>query len=178
MDRTKVDATLDGLARDMVSAIERILTRLISVSPTEEIGADIPLTFHEVRAVKALPPAGSVSMSALANSIGISLPAATRLVDHLVAKGVAARFRPDDDRRRVLVALTEQAKVRRQALFEHHVRLLQDILCPLGAAERERMVQAFREIARLMQPTAPHSGGELPPTYQHEQGVNANHVVS
>ena len=178
MDRTKVDATLDGLARDMVSAIERFLTRLISVSPTEEIGADIPLTFHEVRAVKAIPPAGSVSMTTLASSIGISLPAATRLVDHLVAKGVAARYRPDDDRRRVLVAFTEQARVRRQALFEHHVRLLQGILCPLGAAERERMVQAFREIAGLMQPTAPHSGGELPSTFQQEQGVNANHVVS
>ncbi len=177
MDQNKIDATLDGLARDMVAAIEGILTRLTAASPIEAIGADIPLTFHEVRAVKAIPPTGSVSMSALASSIGISLPAATHLVDRLVAKGVAARFRPDDDRRRVLVAFTEPARIRRQALFEHHVQLLQGILGPLGAPERERMVQAFREIARLMQPPASHRG-EPSSTYQQEQGVNANHVVS
>ena len=51
-------AVLDRLARDMVTALDRILDRLIAVAPVEGAGWEVPLTLQEVRAVKTVGPRG------------------------------------------------------------------------------------------------------------------------
>ncbi len=135
----------------MVIALDRVLDRLFAVAPAEGAGWEVPLTLQEVRAAKTIPPTGPVSMSILASSVGVSLPTATHLVDRLVAKGVAVRTRPEHDRRLVLVALSEQSKAHRLAFFENRVELIVSILEPLGPTEREQVVKALGEIARVVQ---------------------------
>lgn len=145
-------AVIDRLARDMVRALDRILDRLMAAAPAEAVGSDVLLTLQEVRAAKAIPPSGSVSMSTLASSMGVSLPTATHIVDRLVTKGVAVRIRTEQDRRLVLVALSERSKEHHRAFFENRVALILRILKPLGRAEREQVVRALGEIARVVQP--------------------------
>ncbi len=147
-------AVLDRLARDMVSALDRILDRLMAAAPVEGVGSDVPLTLQEVRATKAIPPSGSVSMSTLASSMGVSLPTATHFVDRLVTKGVAVRTRTEQDRRLVLVALSERSKAHHRTFFENRVALVLDILEPLDPAEREQVTRALGEIARVVQSRA------------------------
>ncbi|HWQ52247.1 MAG TPA: MarR family transcriptional regulator [Bryobacteraceae bacterium] len=144
-------AVLDGLARDMVSALDQIIDRLMTVAPAEGIGWEVPLTLQEVRAVKAIPRAESVTMSTLATSMGVSLPTATHLVDRLVTKGLVVRSRPEHDRRLVLVALSERSRAHQRAFFENRVKLTLSILEPLGPTEREQVVKVVGEIARVVQ---------------------------
>jgi DNA-binding MarR family transcriptional regulator len=150
---------LDGLARAMVTALDRIIDRLIMVAPTEGFGGDVPLTLQEVRATKAIPPEGSVSMSSLASSIGVTLPTATHLVDRLAAKGVVVRTRPEYDRRLVLVALSDQSKAHQRAFFENRVGLSLSILEPFDPTAREQAVRALGEIARMIQSQAAGQAG-------------------
>ncbi len=51
-------------------------------------------------------------MSELAEAMGISMAGATGVVDRLVHAGAVCRQRNDDDRRQVLVELTEQGRER------------------------------------------------------------------
>ena len=152
-------AVLDRLARDMVGSLDQILDRLIAAAPAEAADWEVPLTFQEMRAAKAIPLTESVSMSTLASSMGISLPTATHLVDRLAAKGVAVRTRTEHDRRLVLVALSEKSKTQRRAFFENRVSLILSILEPLGPVEREQVVKALGEIARMVQSRAAGQAG-------------------
>lgn len=55
---------------------------------------------------------GAAPMSELAEAMGISMAGATGVVDRLVAAGAVARDRNDDDRRQVLVGLTNRGRER------------------------------------------------------------------
>lgn len=141
-------ASLDGLARKVVTALDGIFGHLMAQAPAEGAGPETPLTFSEVRAIKMLPPVGTVSMRVLAEALGVALPTATHLVDRLVEKGVVERIRPEYDRRVVLVGLSEKSKAHREALFNHRVGLVAQIIEPLGPAVREQVARTFNEIAQ------------------------------
>jgi DNA-binding MarR family transcriptional regulator len=149
-------ATLDRLARDMVTALDGIAVRLLRVAPADGM---VPLTVHEMIAARTIPDTGSITMSALANGIGVSLPAATHLVDRLVEKGIVARVRSDEDRRLVLVALTDKAQSIKRTFFENRVQAMQGILKPIAPDAREQVVKALRAVA-LVAETYPlrHAG--------------------
>lgn len=142
--------TVDQLARKMVKSIDRILDYLMVAVPTEEAEGEVSLTFQEVRAMKIVGARGSVTMSTLASLLGVSLPTTTHLVDRLVAKGVTVRIRPEHDRRLVLVALSDPAKVREQVLSDNRVAVCFKILEPLDPAERERVVKALGDLSRVV----------------------------
>jgi len=157
-------AVLDRLARDMVTALDRILDHFVAAAPAPTEGAEIPLTLQEVRVIKTLIPRESITMSTLASSMGVSLPTATHLVDRLVAKGITERTRPEHDRRLVLVALSERSKAHERRFLENRTALILSILEPFGPAEREQVVKAFGEIARVLEVRAASQASS--PDYQ------------
>jgi DNA-binding MarR family transcriptional regulator len=149
---TRQAVGLEQLARDMVGSIERILEFLVKAAPDMDgIDGEVSLTFQEIRAVRTIGGSESITMSALARSLKVSLPTATHVVDRLVAKGVAQRTRPDNDRRLVLVALSERATACHRALLEHRVATISNILNPLDPAARKRVVKALGEVAKVVQ---------------------------
>jgi DNA-binding MarR family transcriptional regulator len=138
----------DGIACDVVTALDGIFDHLIAIVPAEGVGPDVPLSFAEVRAARSIPAAGSVTMHMLAKSMGAPLSTATHLVDRLVAKGVVVRIRPEYDRRLVLVELSERSKACRQVTFRKRVEVIQRLLEPLTPAAREQVARLLEEIAQ------------------------------
>ncbi|MCC7175832.1 MAG: MarR family transcriptional regulator [Bryobacterales bacterium] len=144
-------AVLGRHARDVVTALDRILNLLIRITPCRETDWKEPLTFQELRAITTILQTGGVSMSALASMLGVSLPTATYLADRLVAKGLVVRIRPEHDRRLVLVAPSEEAKATQRAFFEHRVALFTGILESLSPPEREQAAGLLGFLARSVQ---------------------------
>jgi DNA-binding MarR family transcriptional regulator len=72
------------------------------------------LSVPHFRALIFLSHAGDASVSVLAEHLGLSLPAASRLADVLVRRGLLARQGQVGDRRRVLLSLTPRGR----AVFE------------------------------------------------------------
>jgi len=136
-----------SFAGEVVTALDQVFDYLLAMAPAEGSGADIQLSFSELRAAKQVPDEGSINMRHLAASMGVPLSTATRLVDRLVAKGVVARMRPKHDRRLVLVELSERSKEYRQLLFRARVALIAQILEPLGDAARAQAAQVLSQIA-------------------------------
>ena len=134
-------------AGEVVTALERVFDYLLAMAPVEGNGADIQLSFSEVRAAKQVPDEGFISMRHLAASMGLPLSTATHVVDRLVVKGVVVRIRPKHDRRLVLVELSERSKEHRQLLFRERVALIAQILEPLGDAARAQAAQVLSQIA-------------------------------
>jgi DNA-binding MarR family transcriptional regulator len=145
--RCDCDTSGDATALEIVLALDRIFDSLMSVIPIEGAGMEIPLTPSEVRAARRMPMSGAVGMRALASSLGVSLPAATHIVDRLVEKGVVVRTRPQHDRRVVLVELSESSKQCRLKMCARRAGLIQRTLEPLGASARAEFARLLGELA-------------------------------
>lgn len=136
------------LASDVVSALDTIFEHLMATTPIEGASWEIPMTFSEMRATKKLARLGPVTMRVLADSLKVSLPTATHLIDRLVAKGVVVRSRPESDRRLVLVELSEKSKECWNVMAARRLEVVKHILEPLRPAVREEVARTLGEIAR------------------------------
>jgi DNA-binding MarR family transcriptional regulator len=143
---------LDGLAREILTTFDRIVHYLMTAVIAEGMDDDLALTLQEVRIFKMVSFREPVRMQELAKAARISLPAATHLVDSLVAKGIVVRTRTDEDRRLVLVSRSKRAKAREQRCFDDRVEMILGVLRELVPAERAKFAKATGEIARVLDP--------------------------
>lgn len=72
-----------------------------------DLWEDLELTRAQLRTLTLLAD-GPDRMTSIASRLGISLPAATGLIDRLVAKGLVERERDPDDRRAVVCSIAPE----------------------------------------------------------------------
>ena len=76
----------------------------------DEVAAELlGVNRTDMRAMDVIQRRGAVTAGALADEIRLSRPATTTVLDRLEEKGYVRRFADPEDRRRVLVELTELA---------------------------------------------------------------------
>jgi DNA-binding MarR family transcriptional regulator len=90
-------------------------------------------------------------MSALAGQAGASLSAMTRLVDGLERHGWVERSRPDDDRRRVVVDLTDQGRSRATQLRAETERVINVVLDHIPKGKHKQVLESLRLVRRAME---------------------------
>jgi DNA-binding MarR family transcriptional regulator len=109
----QVDAAVGEELRPLVDRLYEQLCALLRVRSLRDPLGDLALelTSAQKHAVIALGiEQRPLSTSALAQRIDASLPATTGIVDRLERAGLVERLRDDNDRRLVLVALTENGR--------------------------------------------------------------------
>jgi len=118
--------------------------------------AALEMSREEIRALIVLDPVtGSkerVTMSALADSLGVPLSTATRTVDRLVAKGLAVRHRPEEDRRVVEVGISDHGRKLQDEFRDKRKSMACSWLEPLSTAERELFLDLMSKITLLAKP--------------------------
>lgn len=122
----------DSVVEAVLSA-GRVLVDVVIRSLTE-VSDDVTLT--QYRSLSALCALGPQGVGTLADAVGVTHSAESRLCDHLVRKGLVHRAEDDHDRRAVRLAPTEAGR-----------RLVDAV------AARRRA-----EIARLLEATPPEDG--------------------
>jgi DNA-binding MarR family transcriptional regulator len=104
------------------------------------------MTVPQFRALAHVNADPECAPSQLAESLMLSRPAITRLLDELVRKGLLVR-RPDaDDRRRQLLSLTAEGRARLESYYGQARTLLAERLAALAAAERELLTEAMERL--------------------------------
>ena len=83
----------------------------------EHVG--IPMRWYDVLVQLEESPEG-IRMNALADRILYSKSGFTRVVDRMEEAGLVRRVRPEDDRRSILVALTDQGAEKLEQARRHH----------------------------------------------------------
>jgi DNA-binding MarR family transcriptional regulator len=89
---------------------------------------------------------GETSMSRIAELLDVSLSNATGLIDRMAERGLVERVRVPDDRRVVLVRLSDVGQGQLDALENLRRDLLQKILARLDAGQLERLSQSLADI--------------------------------
>lgn len=138
----ETQAGREALTRDMY-ALASYLMRTANVGTFNAI-AELDLSFTQIKALCALDADGEErSVKALAESMGVSLPAMSRAVDGLFERGFVGREEDSEDRRMKRVRLTDAGRTVPQALNEARLSALQELLSSLGEEEASALEHAL-----------------------------------
>ncbi len=88
----------------------------------------------------------------LAHRLLISRPSVTGLLDTLQGKGLIERLPHADDRRRVLVRLTDEGLALLESHFSTHYRELNKVFADLSADEKATLVTLLRRVKGAVPP--------------------------
>ena len=107
--------------------------------------ADLSLT--QVATLLLLDDAGEHTIKALAERLGRSLSAASRLVDQLVAQGLVHRREDEQDRRVKRVAIGERGRALIAELERRRAEAQVAVVATLSAGEQAQVMHAMRLLA-------------------------------
>jgi DNA-binding MarR family transcriptional regulator len=144
MQANAVASPLDReeLSRDM-AALANFLMRTANMGTFNAI-AELDLSFTQIKALCALEADGEErSVKALAESLGVSLPAMSRAVDGLFERGFVRREEDASDRRMKRVWLTEAGHSVPRALNEGRLSALQELMSSLADEEALALAHAL-----------------------------------
>jgi DNA-binding MarR family transcriptional regulator len=134
-----------NLTRDMY-ALASYLMRTANLGTFNAI-AELELSFTQIKTLCALEPdAEGTSVKALADSLGLSLPATSRAVDGLYERGLVRREEDAEDRRMKRVRLTDAGRKVPLALNEARLSALAELISSLGDEEAASLAQALELI--------------------------------
>jgi DNA-binding MarR family transcriptional regulator len=144
------------LSAELLSALELAVPRYIQVMrrAVEENGDPEPLTLPQYRCLQAIDGRDVALTTQLARELGVTVPTMTSRIDGLVERNLVRRQPDPASRRQIQVSLTERGAAtlaRYRALIDEHLNAL---LAPLSADARERLSEAFGELATLLTPAS------------------------
>lgn len=128
-------------------ALASYLMRSANVGTFQKIG-ELDLSFTQLKALCVLEAEGEEgrSVKALAESLGVSLPAMSRAVDGLHERGFVLREEDPVDRRMKRVRLTEAGHAAPRALNESRLSALHELMDSLDEEQAEALARALELI--------------------------------
>jgi DNA-binding MarR family transcriptional regulator len=124
-------------------ALASYLMRTANVGTFNAI-AELDLSFTQLKALCALEAEGEErSVKALADTLGVSLPAMSRAVDGLFERGLVGRREDPADRRMKRVSLTDAGRAAPQALNAARLSALQELIGSLADDEAGALEHAL-----------------------------------
>jgi DNA-binding MarR family transcriptional regulator len=137
-------ASRDALTRDMY-ALASYLMRRANVGTFEKIG-ELDLSFTQLKALCVLESdddGSGHSLKALAEALGVSLPAMSRAVDGLFERGFVEREEDQVDRRMKRVRLTAAGRAAPLALNEARLSALHELMDSLDDEQADALARAL-----------------------------------
>jgi DNA-binding MarR family transcriptional regulator len=107
------------------------------------------LSVPQFRALAYIESNDGVSLSSLANHIGLTLPSMSKLVDGLVSRRLVDREEYQEDRRRVCLRITSQGKSELKAVHDHTQAYLAEKMAGLTKEELVTVTHALQILKDL-----------------------------
>ncbi len=89
------------------------------------------------------------SLSNLAYSVGVTLPAMSSLVDHLVDRNLVVRKKSTDDRRKITLSLTQEGQKKLNLAYQYTQQFLEEKLSSLSEEKLEMVLQSMQILGDL-----------------------------
>lgn len=110
--------------------------------------AECDLSVQEIKAIEFLGRKGTNKMKDLADYLKLAVSSTTTLVDNLENKGVVKRERSLEDRRVIMLQLTEDGKQNYQSTLDSYRQFCRNILSALSLEEQNNLLEIFDKIIK------------------------------
>jgi DNA-binding MarR family transcriptional regulator len=147
---TQLNASPDETAGELLDVVPRVM-RAIRHQMRGYRGLD--LSVPEFRTLGFLNRHAGVSLSQVADHIGLTLPSMSKLVDGLVGRKLVEREFNRQDRRRVTLALTGRGRAILQAARTPTQAYLAQVLSALSPGDRASVVRTMQMLRPLFTST-------------------------
>ncbi|MEU8824350.1 MarR family transcriptional regulator [Streptomyces sp. NPDC048636] len=128
----------------MVDALLIASRLLVAVSARSLAAVEETLTLPQFRMLVALENRGPLSLSRLAEELGVQPSTAMRMIDRLAAAGVVARGASDVDRRASVISLTDAGRRTVEEVTERRKGELTGIVEAMPPGQRRGLIEALR----------------------------------
>ena len=147
----EVAANLDRQSTQLVGCLEALFRRMMLNHKLAQ-EPELEISREEIRAIIILDSRDRMTMSNLAESLGVPLSTATHTVDRLVAKRLVERNRSEEDRRVVEVQMSDYGRKLQEAFRGQRRVVARSWLEPLSGDERELFLKLMAKITLLSKP--------------------------
>lgn len=144
-------STLKRQSGELVQYFETLFRRLTMPRKTDD-APDLECSREEWRALIHLGSVERITMSRLAEDLGLPLSTATHTIDRLVAKGIVTRTRSQQDRRVVMVEMSAAGKKMQENFKNKRNVMARSWLEPLSPGEREIFLELMAKITERAKP--------------------------
>lgn len=128
---------------DTFNRICKVEQRALNEGILEEI------SLNELHTIEAIGIDGPQTMSEVAARLLVTVGTLTISVNRLVKKGFVWRYRPEDDRRVVMVLLTEKGKDAYKLHQDFHGKMIKSVLSGLDKNEEKVLLQVMENIHKF-----------------------------
>jgi DNA-binding MarR family transcriptional regulator len=149
---TEARSNADELT-DRIIADFRVTIGTMKCAMSERL-VRLGISMAQLNIMYTLQRNGVMTMSRLADVLGVSLSSATGLVDRIEERGFIERSRVPEDRRVVLIAVTEAGTRMIQESDALSDELMRSVLARLDAAELPAIAHALAEVRSALEATA------------------------
>jgi DNA-binding MarR family transcriptional regulator len=134
------------MAQTIIETFQAVLRALQTA--TAPVWVELDLSMAQLKTLFVLSSTGPAPIGQVAESLGISLPTASHLVERLVQAGLAERTEDQLDRRRTLARLSPQGVGLSERLRQGSRDRLHDWLARLGGEDRAALLRGLRALQR------------------------------
>jgi DNA-binding MarR family transcriptional regulator len=138
----------DACASDLVDTVPLVMRVIRQHLRRHRSGLTVP----QFRTLWFVSTAAGHCLSAVADFIGLSLPAMSRLVDGLVEKRLLSRKPCDEDRRHVRLSLTAKGEATLREARELAQAHVAEALAQLSVDQRETVASAMQILRNVFTP--------------------------
>jgi DNA-binding MarR family transcriptional regulator len=136
---------------ELTAALTSILGHLLTTTGRDFLQAvdDLELSLTQIKALRALIDAGEpLSVGAMSDELGLSLPAVSRAVDGLVRRDFVTREEDPADRRSKRLALTRKGRRTHDQLYALRLAGIRQFVEDLDPDDREALTAGLAPIAQ------------------------------
>jgi len=109
------------------------------------------LKLSRIKALYAFRDQDSSTMSKLADNIGAKLPSMTMMIDNLAEEGLVERARDEQDRRKVIVRLTDKGLRIRGEFLEQRNQIAQQLFAKLSKDDEQELMSLLSRTCDILE---------------------------
>ncbi len=151
-------SNLAGLARESAELVITVVPAVMRAFRKEmRAGRPSELTIPQFRALIQLQCHPGISISTIAEHLGLALSTASQMIDGLLKRGYVTREVAAGDRRRAIVTLTASGQQMLDTVRAHAIAQMEERFGQLTVAEHQALNIAMGALARAFR-TTPGTG--------------------
>lgn len=124
-----------------------VFNHILSIEAEALRKRGIKLSMNEIHVLEAIEKTAEPTMSHLAKRLRVTVGTLTTAMNRLVEKGYVTRYRLEEDKRKVYIALTDKAIKALQIHDEFHEEMIEATIADMKLDEDEVLLQSLKNIS-------------------------------
>ena len=124
-----------------------VFNHILSIEAEALRNRGVKLSMNEVHVLEAIINTEEPTMTHLARRLRVTVGTLTTAMNRLVEKGYCTRYREEEDKRKVLIALTKKAEEALAIHEEFHEEMIDSIISDMNLDQDEVLLQSLKNIS-------------------------------